>query len=542
MLSYHFLTACLFFVWCIMSKPYGDFFFNNCDLKTSHATYQDISSEDLAKEQQAFTWVFSERQQRKDINAETKRELQTQYKLTSSIAAEVELDFNLLERIQKDAAFATKSQELKDLIEIQYKKSAKLLLVNAEASHLRLEQLKYAKIVTPSSSINISTGKNKDKQKSAWEKDYENFRSLLEIYPASLLSFIGIINLYRLSYTFARISWKQFWLFMESLKVLINSNLNGVDINIAILDYPALAFYLFSVFGFITRILLDTISAFRHIFFPTIEEMGISTWERAKIEWHKRYPRLLNDGWWALANALTNFPRLFNIPIPVADWLLAAFLFFDVFLLSYILHHEKLKFAAKISWLDEQIKSLDKNTLIPEAQKAQYIEMFALMKKESSYMFTEAEATFGLYIGATLLFILSITLILTVSSPLMAPLGFFACVLAVAGILSGGNFGSYMGARKARQMGEQGNENIEILKARKEKEHTEMLSFSMALAEHIIMPIIITGLFTINWPSAVALIIIYIAVKNINFPQKTQVTAKDKNIIDSDDLSILTSR
>jgi hypothetical protein len=492
-----------------------------------------------------------------DLCVKEKEDLKNNYVHSQSIFSEVEFDYNLFAAMQDDAAFKLLDKETKKLIKEHFEKSARLLLVNSTSANRRAKRDGYQKALDKSM---LPKAANDDfARESYWTriKNYfkslqESFYKFLEFHPSSFLGLIGVLNLYRLSYIFSRLSWKTLWLYFKSIEWLsLHDRLYGYFINIAMMDYPTPVFHLLSIFTFVARVIVDGLTTARHAILPTLAERGLSLYKRLQIEWNECYTRVMNDGWWILINGLTNFPQLFNIPVPVASWILAGCLFFDVLFLSYQLHHEKLKFKARMVWFEEQLSILDNNydgqettelTMMRETltkNKQSYTMMFNLMLKQSEYMLAGVRAMFGVYIGATLLFITSVSLVLTLSSPLVMPLGFFACVFAVAGVLSGGKFGALISARLARSKNS-GEESQDISDIRHAKVNDAWESFGLTFAETLIMPMLIIGLFTIHWPSAIALAVLYVAAKNISFPTSNKKPVEE-GLSDGNEIPLLDS-
>jgi len=358
-----------------------------------------------------------------------------------------------------------------------------------------------------------------------WYKQLEqSFIELTErLHPDILIQSLGIINLYRVMIVFCRLSWKNFWLFGQAAGWLdYMGNISTFHIDIAIMDAPTSIFNLLSVFLFMARFLIDSAMIVRHVFFPTDAERGISWQERFRIEWAKRYTRIVNDIAWMIFNALTNYAIYFHISVPVAGWLLAGFLFFDVGFLAYRLFHLEKDCDEK----EQQLRALQTGEGENSDQSLQT--MMTLQLDQLHYRRAALRGEFGFYIGAALLFAASYILVLSLSAPLALPVCFLGCVLAMAMYLSGESFGMVIRAQAEYQhvLGQDGS-SVERQAEKALAVREAWLHFAFTLTENIVIPVLIIGLFTINWPAAIALTVLYIAYKQIDFKKK----ADDEQVV-----------
>ncbi|MDF1756742.1 MAG: hypothetical protein P1U74_00340 [Legionellaceae bacterium] len=491
---------------------YNSFFYNDYDIDGSG--YNETNKDNLTPEQIAA--------------------YQKNYVESESIFKTVEANEKLFNRIIKDISFQDHSDEVRALIKKEYEKSLRLLIVNTSSSNRRLDIKKYKDALDASSGMAAANeaAYSEQKNKDYWEKTtaffaklYTSFNNLIEFHPSQFFDFLGTLNLYRLSYVFSRLSWKNLWLFFKSLNFLdINDKLRGHFINIAMMDYPTTVFNLASVFIFVARLLVEAATILKHWIKPTVAEQGFSWSSRIYIEWVRKYARILNDIVWAVINAVTNFPLHFGIAIPVASWILAGFLFFDIGLLSYQLYGEESDYKERKAWAEDQKsimngKKLDFSHDEEYAQKVLaknkpiYSFMLDLLDKEAQICLAETRAIVGLCIFATVLFVASLACCITMSSPLVLPICFFVCVFSVAMIISRGKFGEIFSARKTKELDTSGKYKDE----RNEAIQKAQWDFAKSFAINLFAPMIIIGLFTVHWPTAIAAIVVYLAVMNINF-------------------------
>ncbi|OGV34546.1 MAG: hypothetical protein A3E88_01955 [Legionellales bacterium RIFCSPHIGHO2_12_FULL_35_11] len=460
-----------------------------------------------------------------DKTNSTEEALQKQYNYTADNYFHAKLEYDLLDEIRKDPLFERKSPLVKALIKSQYAKRTEFLLFNAEGANLadKWEYQKRLREINP------------QKEQVLASTEPTTVEEKCNTAANEFLNGSGRYNLFRLSYVFSR----------NTLRALLSYLAQVVStlyryVNIAILEIPTLTFNLMSVLLFAAQLLVDGIEIFRHKFLPTETE---KTYEnRATLEFWKRYTRIINALWWATFNLITNFPYLFSIAPGIADWILTGVLFFDVLFLLVILKIELGFLDKNQQWLAKQtreeiqkvsledlereitqaksyLSENEKNELSKineEQMRTAFLEMYEPLAEKNLCHKAADTAKLCLFIAATLLFIASLALVLSVASPITAAIGFFACVIAVSMILSGNNFAAFVSARTAKIL-EQEKSDKSCVGIRQKAENQKLTEFYKSIAEHIIMPMLIVGLFTINWPAALAVLLTYIIVKNQSY-------------------------
>lgn len=547
------------------------FFTREAIKKELYKTYQDnLSRQFVAGHQTDYTLTTEKR-----LTDKWKKSEQQFYAYASSIRTEVELDFKLLGKMLEDSGFAKLSPSVQRRVEFYYYDYAQLLLDDASLANHRAERDEYQKIINEYhdkkrkaatlavEAITIEkkqrkTQQDKKKVQDTWlvmlQKWYASLLKGLSdfatFHPSVVIDWIGYFNMYRLMTVFCRLTWRQFWLIGRALGWLDQTgNLCGAYIDIAMMDAPTEIFNLLSVFLFLARFAVDFSMILKHVFLPTDAERGIEPMERFRIEWNKRYGRMCNDVAWVFFNGLTNYAIYFNIPIPIAGWLLAGFLVFDVWFLSYQLNEEEKVYTTKKQQLE---------VLLDQDGEGDEQEILYLQLKQLEYRRAEMRGKLAFYMAAATLFVVSFSLVLSVSSPWAAPICFLACVFAVAMYLSGGKFGAAIRARKERHMNDEepviasaslagsykesskllakemteANDD-EALRAKAERD--AWISFGFALAENVVMPMLIVGLFTINWPAAIALTVIYIGIKHVDLKKLGAYIMSDESSLDEDE-------
>lgn len=549
------------------------------------------------------------------------------YAWVSLMRYHVELECRLLGGIKDDKDFAKLSSDIQDRVNYYYYDHVQLLLDYAafanidktkldeslvdDLMHYSLERDKYQKILDArykelsqqskvhtagkvlaepiavrkededGSSQNLLQKSKSDSNDTWFGSVIHEMKKLASFHSSYIIEWLGYFSMYRLMVVFVRLTWISFWTRASTIGWLDSfGNLFGIHINIELITAPTFVLNILSVFIFMLRLLADLAMMVKHYAFPNEAEEGVTAWDRLQMEWHDRYKRIGNDFAWVIFNSLTNYAIYFHIPIPIANWLLVAFLVYDVWFLAYRLNEtEKLYQSKQKEWLLAQ-------DLSNEDRVINHLKL-----RQLEYEGQETRGSFILYILAAILFVASFVLLLSISSPVMGPICFFICAFVVALYLSGADFGKAIRCGKERELNAQygitmdgKNEEInqritkddssykitfhkeqnevetieissgkifELLNShvnttqftadeisqinawivesggtinrdnslRIKAEKDAWVNFALGLAENIIVPVLIVGLFTINWPAALALTIVYIGLKHANLPK-----------------------
>lgn len=586
-----------------------------------------------------------------------KEDIQQNYKKYSKVYLAVMFDNSLLKGEIADPSFKYKTQASQEAFHAARTRSLQKILVVSGSANKVLETRKFAAELEQNkqdlANLKLSRQQLADKirsEKLAQEEaakayscmqEIANYlKSLCEFNPTAFVQWVGTINLYRLSWTFSRISWKTMWLYLQQLGILSsNSKLHGVPINITIMDAPTSVFNFLSVYIFFAKLAVNISLPFKHAFAPTyVAEEGLSKSERFWMEIKREWVNFFNDGWWIALNAITNYPKIFGISIPIAGWILTGALFFDVGLLLIVSRHEEAKIAAKIKWLEERIadhrnsvilnehlslreinnildisisnqqrrdeqtkinanisekankllndklknRSLniaetikiideelpevnytelrikieillsirttsrtEQDALDSKIQEVQeqldeytqelntHLDVFKAMKDQAKIQRSGFRALIGLLVFATVMFIASLALTLSIASPIVAPIGFFVCIVAVALILSREEFSAIAEIRSAKNIKMDQDKSLEYTESQAVKaernamEHKAWIKFGKTFAEHVFVPMLIIGLYTISWPLAVVFTVTYVIYKCLQASKNTPKQTND---------------
>ena len=595
------------------------YFFEECSVEVhtrQQKTRQDLNNEDAATEQ----------------------EIKQNYEESEAIYSTVTRDNDLLSGAISDPAFnyLFKDPEKRRAFHESRKRTLKKILVNSASANRKaetkdleeqlqstLDEIGYLDRKLSIDAINKQKAAAKKRAEDArmarsWIKAVADYlKSLSELNPTAFIRWVGNLNLYRLSWTFSRISWKTMWLYLQQLGILSSeSTLHGVPINITIMDAPTSVFNFLSVYFFIARLGVEISLPIKHAAAPTyVAEEAFSPGKRAVIEIKRQWVNFFNDSWWLIFNAITNFPKTFGVAIPVAGWILTGALFFDVGLLFFVSRYEEAESAAKIKWLDERIKDKydpeSKENINAKAQKIRnkleglniagidnqikwinkelpnindtelrvkaallsalkdnapgiqqdsfeneigktnkqlelyhidldtHTHVFKAMKNQALIQRDGFRALMVALVFATVLFITSLALTLSLASPIVAPIGFFICVVAVAFILSRSEFSQIAAARAAKNYNQDeliadDGDRQHVKHLRDEKEKEAWKEFAKTFAENVFVPMLIIGLYTINWPLAIVFTVTYVFYKCFQDAEKSAPSTDGPNAVMSE--------
>ena len=386
---------------------------------------------------------------------------------------------------------------------------------------------------------------------------------------SSIRSKLGFLNLWRVFWAFCRLTFTTALNYfrdssiIDKFEQLLGSNFDEKEF-IRKMEAPSFIFNALSVGLFVARLLLTVAIGLRHTFFPQgAEKDEKSAWERFKFEFYKRHPVMMNDVAWATVNLLTNYPELINISAPVANWLVAGFLVFDLLLILWQRHLDEKEFKHKNEQyrleIDDYLKnqgkctkqiqdktsqkeSFDKNwsrlnhdvnsykdqekeykeyqddiarlekqkqlndELLAVTIKAQQELRISWETKNSTHCFNAlAAALFVAGFSATFLF----------AAPVVAVVGYAACMVAVAMYLSSGAYGDYK-EKSLRFYDAEGNYDnarggltrpgLELIQAKNNSLQALQAArkeFWLTMARNVVIPTLMLALLAACWQAAV---------------------------------------
>ncbi|WP_133128081.1 hypothetical protein [Legionella nagasakiensis] len=315
-------------------------------------------------------------------------------------------------------------------------------------------------------------------------------------HSSKIRDWVSLTNITRMQLVFSRLTLKQLLVMIQG-----SSFLEKIDIGdmLSTLDKPAGVFNMLSVGVFAARFAINIGMILKHTFFPSDAEKSLSLKERFSQELSKRHCDLLNDMVWGVVNGLTNYSMYFNISAPVANWITAGFLLFDVSLLFYR------------RWLAEQDYLLKKEQYLHE--KASYAddrERCQLLDEQLAELDIHWQATNTTYwfnISAAVLLMTGFSASLLLASPVAVPACFFVCVIGIAMYISADAYGKYHEKSLLLQRAEQtGKDSSHALHEMEEARS----AFMMSMVKNTVMPLLIMATFAVSWPAAIVLTVLFI--------------------------------
>ena len=307
------------------------------------------------------------------------------------------------------------------------------------------------------------------------------------------------LNMWRLNSRFAIITDGATLQFSRVAQLLELISQQGVDTTV--LDAPIGAYNALSIGIFGLRFLINLIDIVQNLVRASEEEKKLPFWYRLYVELDKHEYQLVNDIVWGIINFFTNFPRFLHLTPPVANYVMGAFLVFDMLWMGRLLYKERTRFAKQRADYDSLILTLEENK---EANAG----VIADIKSQSRELdYREANLTWSLAfcVGAGLLLLGGFSAAILLSPPAFVPLCFLVCNIGIAMYFAGEQFGSYMEKRMIHQ---------DEKSLASEASATEALhKLGRDMLEYTFVPLIVMAVFTVSWPAALALTLVYFAFK-----------------------------
>ncbi|KTD44862.1 hypothetical protein [Legionella quateirensis] len=235
-----------------------------------------------------------------------------------------------------------------------------------------------------------------------------------------------------------------------------------------------------------------------------------TAYERFMHELYKRHCNFANDLVWATVNCLTNFNNVFQISGPVAGYLTAVFLTFDVCMALYKCKLAEQEYLTKKSQYLLEIQDYNNPELfkkMTDEQRRLHIEMLHKQLLELEINWRTKEATFYFVAAAAALLMLGFTTAILVSPPMLVLASFFVCTVAVAMYLSTGAYSQYKEKSLYLEQAQLTDTNLPV--AYKEFEIARN-DFIFTMVKNTVMPMVLITTFAVCWPAAIALTAMYL--------------------------------
>lgn len=378
---------------------------------------------------------------------------------------------------------------------------------------------------------------------------YDNFlssiKSLVALpqHLAQIRDNAAFINICRIYWAFTRLTLTQGLRvandlsLLEKLDKILGTHTNAEQI-ISVFEAPLGAINYLSVGFFLGRFIVEAGLLLKHTFFPSELEQRASTspLERFKYEFYKRHCNFVNDLVWGTVNFLTNLNHLSGIPGPVAGYLTAGFLGFDVGMALYKCYlakqdylEKKTQFTQELAaWLDPAASPLsNENRLL-------HIDMLQRQLTELEISWRTKQAAFYFNAAAATLLMSGFTASLLLCSPVLITGAYFICTVAMAMYLSANSFaqfkekGLYLEQRQLT-----GANNVIALREYEQARN----EFIVTMIKNSVVPLVLIGTFAICWPAALVLTAMYLGFEGMQAYNKHTHEAEIKRLGELDVLT-----
>ncbi|CAM2733180.1 hypothetical protein [Legionella worsleiensis] len=255
--------------------------------------------------------------------------------------------------------------------------------------------------------------------------------------------------------------------------------------------------------------------------------------ERFKHELYKRHCNFANDVVWATVNCLSNFNHLFNISAPVAGYLTAVFLSFDVCLALYRCKLAEQEYSTKKSQYLLEIADYNNPALfknLSAEQRQLHIEMLHQQLIELELSWKTKEATFHFVATAAAVLMSGFSVAILASSSVLVLASFFVCTVAVAMYLSTNAYSNYKEKKLYLEQAQLTDNQLAV--AYKEFE-TARNDFIFTMVKNTVMPTVLITTFAICWPAAIVLTAMYLSYELYHaYDQQRQTKAAQQLSLD----------
>lgn len=370
----------------------------------------------------------------------------------------------------------------------------------------------------------------------------------ITLHASKLRSKIGLLNVYRIYWIFCRLTLTTGFAIardahlIDELNRLFDLQIN-VDNIIQTMEAPNAILRVFSVGFFAARFMINAGMLVKHVLVPSKKEQSKSMTERFTSELWKRHADLLNDIVWGTVNGLSNYAEVFHISAPVAGWLTAGFLLFDVSLLlwrrklledDYLLKKAELRADLRY-WQDR----LEKDG--SPASKAHYkVVLEQLTELEITWNSTSSTYLFNVAAACCLALGFSASMLLTPAIFVMA--SYALCSIGVAMYLSADTFGRF---RESSLRLEQAN----VDNAGESNEKNTLINYKNTLADYeanrnefiytmvknIVLPGLLITTLAVCWQAALVMTAMYLLSELLRtYLKHRQVTPELLPVIEAD--------
>ena len=329
-------------------------------------------------------------------------------------------------------------------------------------------------------------------------------------HTSDIEQWLGFTNIYRIHFTFCRIFVRQSVLFARELQWLEQlQGLTGTTVEdmVASINGPAQIFYTLSVGLMVARFMLNAGMLLKHTLCAGAKERDLSMQKRFMQELYNRHCTMLNDLVWGTVNLVTNYPALLNVSAPMAGWLTAGFMCFDISLLFWRRYLNQQEYELKKAEYEAEKRSYIANPDLNAAKNFAQLRMIDDQLKQLEINHKAKEATYIFTIVAAMLLLGGFTASMLVTAPAALVALYLVCTLAVAMYLTADIYGNYKKASfTLAQLDLEHEDTTAALKAVRAARD----EFILAMVKNIIVPLLIITLFAVSWQAALLFVGVYL--------------------------------
>ncbi len=423
------------------------------------------------------------------------------------IAAEADNLYKVLSRLRNDK----ENNELKD--NEQFLQALEKYLQILETHALDYHNARHAKQYRDKlEKIERLRNPNMPRKKEAEQTTLEQLKATAYKFfqSSEIRSSVGILNLYRIFLVFWRFTILQALVVAEANHLL--NQFDKVFGTHTDLQKITKAFYMptpvmnaLSVGFFLTYFVLELGALLKHVFFPSEIEKELPMKQRLKNELAKRKFNLMDNGIWAFVNLLTNYNYLFKIPAPVAGYLIAGFLFYDVLMVLVRYKEAKNDYEIQKAQYTSKLKSLRDETAKAMCRRQLDELEISWNTKKSTYMFAATAAA---------LLLTGFTASMLITLPMVNIAFFFLCTVAISMYLTRSTYADYKEKKLRLSLFKEKDKVYGHLVKEADADYRKARNeFIFQMAEHTIVPTILLTTYALYFPVAIALTVLYLGYK-----------------------------
>lgn len=336
---------------------------------------------------------------------------------------------------------------------------------------------------------------------------------------------VGVSNLNRIYWFFCRTTLKNSFLLARDLQWMDKlGNMLGKEIDvdgiIKTLEAPNDILRFLSVGFFAIRFIMNAGMLLKHTIAPSAQEKALNWKQRFSNELVKRHADFLNDLVWGTVNCLTNYNEVFHISAPVAGWVVAGFLIFDVCLILWrrqLAEREyltkKSQYRSELQYYQDQLKSPLGLSFESQRQFEEHCRLLNDQLTQLEISWRTKNSTYLFNASAALLLMAGFSASMLLTPPVMVLGCYIVCTFAVAMYLSDGAYSKY---KEKSLLLEQAQVDSKDTKIALQAYQTARNEFIVTLAKNAIMPTLLIATFAICWQAALVLAAVYIGYELYN--------------------------